>query len=55
MAPCNFSRIGHLHGVVRRMDTIEDDVEAATEYLGDFGYVGTHCTAILGYLQVMLR
>ena len=34
------------------MDTMEDDREAAAEYLGDFGYVGAHCNAILGYLQV---
>lgn len=34
------------------MDTVADDVEAATEYLSDFNYVGPQCTAILGYLQV---
>lgn len=35
------------------MDTMADDVEAATEYLSDFDYVGAQCSAILGYLQVI--
>ena len=38
--------------VGREMDSMEDDVEAATEYLADFGYVGADCSAMLGYLQV---
>ena len=32
------------------MDTMADDVEAATEYLGDFNYDGAHCQAILWIL-----
>ena len=39
-------------GIRSVMDTMADDIEAATEYLGDFNYFGAHCTAILGYMQV---